>query len=257
MSTLVRSAKKVPVERAAFLGDIHVPYQDDVAVDLALDFLAWFKPDKLWLIGDIVDFYQLSRFSKDPSRVPKLQDDLDATTALLKRFRGACPKAHIVYLDGNHEDRLRRFCWDTQVLASVRKLTVPKLLGLDELQIEHHPYGRVQSWHGLMVEHGDRVSRHSAYTAKSMLEARGKSGISGHTHRMGSHYRTDCTGTKAWWENGCLCSLQPDYTFMPNWCQGFSIGHAIDGGQRFFIEQIPIIDSRILHGGMLWERRER
>lgn len=56
--TLYPAVKEtVPAERVAFIGDVHIPYQDPVAVTLMLSFLRWWKPQFVYLIGDILDFY--------------------------------------------------------------------------------------------------------------------------------------------------------------------------------------------------------
>jgi hypothetical protein len=39
---------------------------------------------------------------------------------------------------------------------------------------------------------------------------------------------TGIAGPQAWYENGCLCRMDPDYTHNPNWQQGFHIGVVVD-----------------------------
>lgn len=260
MSRLAHSARKINAQRAVFAGDFHVPYHDPLVVDLFLDFLDWFKPDVLFLNGDFVDFYQLSKFSQDPKRLPHLQQDLDIGQNILSRISEAAPDARKIYLAGNHEARLERYCWENaKALSSLRDLTVRGQLGLQKYHFEYRDYGEPFTWHGLMVEHGNRVSVHSAYTCKVMLEYRGVSGISNHTHRLGSHYRTNYNGTQAWWENGCMCLLEGfDFTHgLPNWQQGFSVAYAPEDGTRFFLEQVPVLSGRILYGGVMWGRKPR
>jgi predicted MPP superfamily phosphohydrolase len=244
-------------ERAIFLGDVHVPFEDKAAVDLALAFTRWFKPETVFLIGDIIDFYSIpSKFDRDPSRLLALQEELDATVAFLKRVRKAAPNARIVYLSGNHEHRLIRYLWKHPEISVLKSLRLPVQLGLDDLEIEHHEYHEQVQWHGLLVEHGDRVSKVSAATAKSMLDARGVCGISGHVHRLGMYYKTDNSGVKVWMENGCLCSLSPSWIIgKPNWCHGFTIGYANKGSKRFICEQIPILSGKLWYQGQLWEAK--
>jgi hypothetical protein len=241
--------------RTAFLGDAHAPHQDPVAVRLALGFLGWFAPQTLYLIGDIADFYQVSRFDKDPQRLLALQDDLDACVDFLADVRKAVgPRCRVVFLEGNHEDRLARYLHPRPEIAGLRSMRLPDLLGLGGLKIEHRPYAGplVHPGTDFLVEHGDRVSRQSGATAKSMLDARGMSGISGHTHRLGAHYRTDEGGEKVWYENGCLCDVRPSYVKgRPNWQQGFSVMH--QWGNRFEVEQVRVASGRIFYAGNLWQ----
>ena len=75
----------------------------------------------------------------------------------------------------------------------------------------------------------------------------------GHTHRLGIYYRRNRGGVHAAYENGCLCSLEPEYAQYPDWQQGFSVVH-VDKGGFFNVQQIPIIGRKtFLYGGV---RRE-
>jgi predicted phosphodiesterase len=250
------SRKKVETERALFLGDWHVPYQDMIAVELAFSFMEWFGPDTIFLIGDFQDFYSVSRFDIDPERIQSLQHELDVGRGILKRLRRAAPDARIVYLSGNHEHRLTKFLWAHPKISGLRNLQLPSLLGLEELEIEYHTYHEQLNWYGLLVEHGDRASKKSAYTAAAMMDARGVSGITGHTHRLGAHFRSDNAGNKVWYENGCLCRLDAEYVIgKPNWQHGFSVGFGLSGRTRFIVEQVPILSGRLFYNGQLWEAK--
>lgn len=238
-------------ERVVFIGDVHVPYHDTKAVAAALAFVRWFKPHHCYLIGDILDCYQLSRFDKNPDEL-RLSDELEAGRKLLAEVGKALTKDCVRhYLEGNHEHRLTRWLWSTEGRKWFGELSLPRLLNLDELGYKHYPYAGPISHRGFLVEHGDKSSRWSAYTAKAMLDSRGKSGISGHTHRMGAYYRRDTGGIMAWFENGCLCRLNPDYIHgSPNWQHGFSVGYYV--GKRFHVEQVPVIEGKVFYQGRLF-----
>ena len=55
------------------ISDIHFPYQDDKAIKAALDFIKTNPVDTIILNGDILDFYDVSSFDKDPDRINSLQ----------------------------------------------------------------------------------------------------------------------------------------------------------------------------------------
>lgn len=245
---------RAETERAIFLGDWHHPYHDEAAVELALAFTAWFKPHAVFILGDFLDFYEVSRFDKDPARLLDLQDDLDQGKRTLRRLRKAAPDAKIRYLDGNHEHRLVKYVWEHPEISPLDCLKLPSLLGLAELGISHHGYHEQLRWHGLLVEHGNRANKLSAYTARAMLEARGVSGVSGHTHRLGTHYRTDFAGQRVWAENGCLCNLRPEYVIgLPDWQHGFSVARAVRGKDRFILESVPIVGHALYYNDHLWQ----
>ncbi len=56
--------------------DVHVPFQSPQATDLTLRFLEWYKPNVAILAGDLLDFYMLSHFDRDPRRRMNIDKDL-------------------------------------------------------------------------------------------------------------------------------------------------------------------------------------
>lgn len=237
----------------AIINDTQHPYQDVVAMRLMERFLQDIELDYLIYAGDMNDFYQISKFDKNPKSADALQSDLDKTKVMLERHDNIFPNVKKKWLDGNHEIRLLKYLWSSSpALASLRCLTIPELFRLDDYGVDYLPYEQ-----GLMVNdiflilHGDIASIHSGYTAKRMYEKHGGCGISGHCHRGGSFYKRDRFGTWGWWENFCLCHLNPDYVKNPNWVQGFSLVHF--QGHRFWVEQIPIIDHSLMYGGRVYK----
>lgn len=249
-----RSASTPSSERAVFINDLHVPFQDKHALSQVMNFIAWFKPQQLFVVGDLLDFYALSRFDKDPERLLSLQDELDEAhdvLSALRQYAGDDCKMH--FLEGNHEHRLERYLWQHPEIAKLTSLKLPALLQLNKINVKHYTYRDHAQWHGLRVEHGDRVRQLSGATACAMLKARGVSGLSGHTHRLASHYHTDEAGDDVWFENGCLCGLKPEYVMgTPNWQHGFAVGFGLTQHRRFLVEQIPIVKHRIYYQGKMW-----
>lgn len=88
-------------EKVIFLGDVHFPYQDKKALALVTEFLAWYKPDYIYLIGDICDFYALSSFDKDPARLLSLQEELNQAKDWFGTLRELCPKSKMHFRAGN------------------------------------------------------------------------------------------------------------------------------------------------------------
>jgi hypothetical protein len=96
------------------------------------------KPDTIINLGDCADCYAISAYDKDPARVHGLQDEIDMVRAHLHQVAQLAPEAQRYYLEGNHEDRLRRLIWTlpgtASELARLRSfqqaMTWPSLLGL-------------------------------------------------------------------------------------------------------------------------------
>jgi hypothetical protein len=75
------------IDRSAFVSDLHIPHQDRDVIRVVLAFLKDWRPTFVGLVGDVVDFYQLSKFDKDPNRKLQLQDDLDHLDRFLTDLR--------------------------------------------------------------------------------------------------------------------------------------------------------------------------
>jgi predicted phosphodiesterase len=226
----------VESKKVVCINDVHVPFQNNKMIENFVRLIEEEQPDEIILNGDMVDFYDLSSFDKDPAREESLQDELDTLYRMLLVFRGACPNAKITYVEGNHEDRLRRYLWKkATALQSLRSLKLETLLKLDELGIE-----LVKKYvvNGFTFAHGKIVRQYSSYSAKAEYDARGCSGMSGHTHRMGSFCKTTSLGTFGWWENGCGCDLTPEYVDEPNWQNGFSVIYFDDNA--FDVHQVYV-----------------
>jgi len=236
-------------EKSLFVSDLHAPYQDPHCMKIIEDFSRWFKPQKVFILGDLVDFYQLSKFDKNPCRMDNLQDDIDSARSELERIRSANPKADIVLFEGNHEARLTKWLWNHPEVASLRNLSIQELLTLHKYDIKWVGGLEVYLYHDFALEHGNIVRKFSAYTARGMMERNGVSGISGHTHRMGTHYHTDLGGDFVWVENGCLCDRHPDYVKNPDWQNGFSVGFFKKANSRFTVDQICIPDGKCVYSG--------
>lgn len=237
-------------------GDFHVPYHDLRAVGCLLGYLKDNPPDGFTTGGDFADFYQCSKFNKEPHRALELQSDLDVANAVLDAFDAVlpvgCKKRFII---GNHEWRLEKYLMsEAPALASLRCLDLDSLLRLSERGYEViRMVARDASVFIGEVEvgHFDRVSKHSGYTEKSLVDDRGCSIMQFHTHRRGAHYkRLRGSGEElGGWGPGCLCDLNPEYVKNPNWQQGFATITRCDGSGRFHVTLHEIIGGELLAGG--------
>ena len=211
--------------------DIHAPFHDRNAIALAAKIAAWWKPDIAIYNGDDVDFYQLSRFDKNPNRTARIQDEIDAWhIECVAPINAALGKARKIKVSGNHEDRLRRKLWANPDLFGVRSLELPDLMQLHKYGIEYAEL-RVRFGNVLEVTHGTRVSKWAGYTARLEQEQRryGISTITGHVHRAGRFQTRIGNGYSVGQEAPCLCTLDPEYMTDPDWTQGVTLFIVSDG----------------------------
>ncbi len=234
--------------------DAHKPYHDPLALRCAEKLICYIKPDYLHYDGDWIDFYTLSKFDKRPTKIADLQNDLNDLKATFHYHRTIFKNTEFFYELGNHDDRLRRYLWSiAKELSELDALQIQNLLSFKEYDIHMVEYEEGLKINDIfVVQHGDIVSQESSYTAKRLFAKHGGNGICGHTHRGGAYYKKDYEGLHGWWENFCLCDLNPDYTKNPNWQQGVTV---IDFGEgkQFLVEQIPIIDGKCIYGGKVIE----
>jgi predicted phosphodiesterase len=225
-----------------FLSDIHFPYEDKSSWNLTLQVIKSLKPDLVFLGGDIVDFYSVSQYDKDPARKLSLQSDLDYTYEELTRLRKVAPNAKIVMLQGNHEHRLDRFLNSkASELSSLNALKLENLLKLDSLKIQYIPNGTRVKIGKLWHLHGNEVAGAGANVAKAKFDRLGSNCIFGHHHKLQSYTKRNYDGeVYGAWSNPCLCALQAEYAHFTDWVLGFSIIEYGKNGE-FNVEQVPII----------------
>lgn len=206
--------------------DIHFPYQDDKAVKRFVTDCFLNQPDIIILNGDLLDFYKLSRFSKDPAgRSPR--DEIEMCKSFLKDLRESCPKAEIYYTIGNHETRLEKYVLDkapeiaclVDNVFEIIKVSDYDVIGCSSLLLNDT----------FMFKHGTRLGNKSGLSAIKELEAHYLSGATGHTHRL-AKFTTRKSGKRfVWFETGCLCDLDPEYMVQPDWQQGYAIIEIVKG----------------------------
>ena len=211
----------------------------------------WWKPDKVIILGDLVDFYAISDFSRDPERTLKLQNEIDEAISVLTDIRKHAKKVKISFLNGNHELRLRKYLWrHAKELNGLQALKLEELLKFGNFNINYSNKGIIR-YKGILVKHGTTVRKWAGYSARGEFEKHGMSGISCHTHRLAKYHQTNEAGNFIWIESGCLCDFEHDYLNdeMPNWQTGFSIGYFKNNSKKFILETVPIIKGKALYGG--------
>jgi hypothetical protein len=228
--------------------DFHVPFQCDNIISIWLKFISYIKPNIL-ILHEVIDFYQLSRFDKDPKRINDLQFDLDCAHQLLKQIRKAVGnKCRIIMVESNHDTRLTRFIrTNSPELESLRGMKFTELMRLKELKIEYRKEIMIR---GILFKHGDIIRNKSGYTATAEMDRTGCTGFTGHSHRLSQVYKRLQGGFFCWIEDGAMCQLNPEYTNHPDWQQGFAVIQFINNSKHFYATTVPIIGNKILWGSM-------
>ena len=239
--------------RAAVVGDFHHPFDDARLSTLVEDFIVEQNPDILIFNGDLNDFYQVSVFDKDPRRLGDLQKDLNKTKAMFAKYRKRLPNTRFIFIEGTHEHRWFKYLrQNAPALANLDGTNITELYKLNDYGVEFVPFEQGLLVNGsFLILHGDVVSKWSAMTAKRQFEKQGGSGIHNHTHRGGSFIHSNRFGEYGWYENFCMCTLNPDWVANPDWHHGMSFV-TFDNTNKFFVEQLPIVNYDFIYGGRLY-----
>lgn len=230
------------------LSDIHFPYQDNQALELAINYGIEQGVNAVYLNGDILDFFQLSRFTKD-RRLRDLAGELQIGRDFLKLMQETfnCP---IYYKIGNHEKRYEDYLM----------IKAPELLGIDDFKLEQllrfREFGvtlvkdKQMALAGkLPILHGHEW--HGGFAppvnpARGLFMKAKESALVGHHHRTSEHTEKSLSGqVTTTWSTGCLCGLQPDYQPYNNYNHGFA--HVkVDKDGNYELKNIRIIDYKIV-----------
>jgi predicted phosphodiesterase len=231
------------------LSDVHLPYQDNEALECAISEGLKQECDAIILNGDALDCHMISDFVKDP-RKRKFKDELYSIRQFLASLRHTFPNAHIYYKEGNHEERYWRYmrikapelfdidAFDFPTLTHCDKHDVKWIDGKSKLNI-----GKLSIFHG--HEFGKQFLP-SVNVARGLFMKTKVSSLCGHHHQTAEHNERDANGKFiTCWGVGCLSELSPDYNPYSKYNHGFAI---VDKGANgsFSVHNYRIHEGKIL-----------
>jgi len=242
-----------------------VPMHDRRAMDIVLQVASDYVIDKLILLGDVLDFPELTdKYRRAPVFEGMLQPSLDVAAQYLADLRYACgPETEIDYIVGNHEDRILKMVIDhlPQIYGIMgRKIkteiwSLQNLLGLDELNIhlsDGYPDGEV--W----INDSLRCVHDAGLSAAKVVDNSDVNTIFGHNHRAERDTRTLYVRNKSHVITavspgflGRVDGVIPGTKKRQNWSQGFAVVYYNDDGST--IVTVPINDGTAIFDNMLWK----
>ena len=214
------------------ISDVHIPYHSKEAIAVALEHAD--KNDAMdWLFinGDFIDFYGVSKFSRNP-KARRVKDELIMARDFLIELAKYYPR--IIFKLGNHERRFISYLYTTAPeIADLPCLSLEELFALDEGKIEF--IGAQQIAHCgdyLTIMHGHEFPQGIASPVNpargAFLKAKNNC-IVGHQHKVSEHVETDIRRTViSTFSLGCLCDLSPPYAPVNSYVHGFATMH-MDG----------------------------
>lgn len=224
--------------------DRHAPYHDPRIDKIALDFLADFKPQIRVAGGDWQTVDQVSHFDNEGDI------DLADEFAMNREAIQAFGITH--YLEGNHEERLRRvgLKLDKRLRSLVDLKTNLHLKEQGIPLIPYHPRKGVLRFGHLKILHGFYATE---YTAKKMASIYGTC-IFGHIHRFQTFQSKDAFESHCGFGVGLMGKIDQPYTDSRaplGWCQGFAFGYIHKSGY-FDLYPVRIYKHRVIINDRLY-----
>jgi predicted phosphodiesterase len=219
--------------KGVFLSDVHLPYQ--INLKPLFQYLKDLQPDQIVLGGDILDGPDHGVDGWTMEQVEKRGFECyDRDVKLIKEFvaslHKAAPKAKIVYLEGNHEERYMRLVRRYPNALKARFRLWDAVPGVKWI-----PYGDYDSFYKV----GDMLFTHGtifpdAHSKKMAMAYLPDKVCYGHIHDFQSYTTHNGDPRKPGRyavTAGCLCGRLPDYKKgHPNkWVNGFVSWTSVNG----------------------------
>lgn len=173
--------------------DLQMPYHDSLALKKIIQVADTVKPDQVVQVGDLIDFPQVSQWSKARSGefTDDLQEHIDQVQdEFLSPLRRAAPDAKILWKSGNHDKRIHDYVSKYGYpLKSLRALTMENLFELEKFDVEYVTDVRIISTHTKLL-HGHESGGYAANISAWGRKYRDRHGsqfnyVFGHTHQPG------------------------------------------------------------------------
>lgn len=239
--------------------DIHDEFCDPFWRRVFVDTVERVQPSIIILNGDIFDLAEFSKYTQDPREwdiTKKIQIALD----FIKDCREAAPNAQIDFIEGNHEFRLFRHLSEATpalktILSDLHGFTIPKLLGLDQFEINFIGTADLKAWTERDIK--KEISRnYKIYFDGSFLACHfpdrrklGMSGIGGHHHKHEVWPIRNPYGLAGeFHQMGAGHYRAADYADGEIWHLGFMIIHVDTQTKNTNFEYIPVTDHSVVGG---------
>lgn len=234
------------LKKIGILSDIHFPYHSLQALTIAIKHLKDSSIDCLYLNGDIMDFYSISRHEKEKD-LRDFKREVDMSRDFLKKLRDIFPTIPIYYKLGNHEQRwARSLQLQADEFAQLHDLQFEIFFNLDKLQ-----FTMVNDWQGmemgdLLVVHGHELyGAGGVNPSQNLMNKTLCNTLMGHVHRTSTTQKK--TAFKEYvnsYTTGCLTVLSPKYMPFSQHNHGFALVEINEGKSK--VTNYQIKDGRIL-----------
>ncbi len=243
------------LESILFVPDTHVPYENKKAWALMLQVAKELKPKHVVIIGDLLDCYSVSSYSKDPSRLANLPQEVAAGNRALDQLDGL-KASNKIFIAGNHEDRLQRYLAD-KAPELFDFVNISKILHLAERgwkyveYKDHTKLGKINLTHDIGT-----AGRNATFKALDTFQ---HSVITGHTHRLCYVVEGNATGevklsaSFGWLGDASKVDYMHKMLVAKNWALGFGVGYLDTETGVVFTIPVPIVGMKCVVNGKMYK----
>ncbi len=199
-----------------WLSDIHIPNQDNEALSLAIEYGVKNKINCIVLGGDVLDNTPFTNHDAPPPSKEDVVNWFEYCQIFLSHLRTKFPKAHIVWIEGNHDNWYVRYLMKkAPMLFDDEYFRLPQRLDLKKYNVDFYEQHIVVRAGKLHMLHGHTIVRGfmaPVNAARGVFMRAKSSMIIGHVHSTSNHSETNIKEEPiSCWSTGCLCTLAPDY----------------------------------------------
>lgn len=234
--------------KTLILSDLHLPYQDNKAIQLALKYGMDKEVNCILINGDLIDFAGISRHERD-WRQRSIEVELNSVKSFLNGLRGLFPKTRIVFKYGNHDERWEKYLFQkAPELFGCPDFELEILLKLGELKIEVVKDKRPIRIGKLTVLHGHEMTGGSGGVnpARATFLKTIESVIVGHYHKTSQHTEASMfSEVYSVNSTGCLCGMNPHYMPINKWNHGFAYVELDVKSGEYELHNLKIIKGKV------------
>lgn len=230
------------------IADLHIPYHCKRTLQVQLEYARKQHCDGVLLLGDVIDFYNLSKFVKDPT-ARDTKGEVNTTEQYLNAIIKYLKPKKIVYKCGNHDERINTYLMSRAAeLYGLEQITIQSVLKLEEKGIDFIPGNEMITFEKMAFAHGHEWGG-GCYSpvnpARSAFLRAHDCVIVGHEHRTSEHVEPRLSGFNVTtWSVGASCDLHPQYRPFNKWNHGLAIFDLT--GDMWRIYNKRIIDGQVM-----------
>ena len=243
---------KSSLKKILFIPDQHFPYNDKKYWNLLMKVAKEVKFNIIAIMGDFLDCYSVSDYSKDPQRKSRLKDEVKSAKVALRELE-ALKAERYLYIEGNHEDRVWRLI-KSKAPEFDGLVSIERLLDLDKW--EYTPYMNHTTIGKLNLTHD--VGHAGKYAAFQTLDAFQDNVGFGHTHRLAVVYQGNVKGVPhvcanfGWGGDVSKIDYMHQAKAKKDWMLGFGVGYLEPNG-IVHLQVVPVVKYKCVVDGKFFQ----